>query len=233
MGSTGQIVRVKCVACGGGYRNHLVLASKEVNWGEPEVGILGGDTYEIVKCEGCEEHRFRHRHWDSDSNLDENGEPEELIKVYPQDAAAERATKFTLGDELPEKVYDIYKETISAFNAGAFTLCGAGLRAIVEALCIEQGVKGRNLDEKIKELVTKKLLAEPQAELLHEERYLGNTAVHELEAPSKGELEDGLQIIEGLLHTLYILPTHAKRMKKKREQKAAAKIKKAGAKAKS
>jgi hypothetical protein len=36
----------------------------------------------------------------------------------------------------------IYTETIQAFNLGAPTLAEAGLRAIVEALCIHQGVSG-------------------------------------------------------------------------------------------
>ena len=55
----------------------------------------------------------------------------------------------------------IYTETIQAFNLGAPTLAEAGLRAIVEALCIHQGASG-NLQKKIDSLVERGLLAKPK-----------------------------------------------------------------------
>ena len=81
------------------------------------------------------------------------------------------------------------------------------------------GVEGKTLQLKIDELVTKNLLAKPQADALHEERYLGNVALHEIERPSQADLEDGLEIVEGLLFTIFVLPLHATRMKKKREER--------------
>jgi hypothetical protein len=40
-------------------------------------------------------------------------------------------------------------------------------------------------------------------ELLHEERYIGNTALHQLAPPSKADLEDGLFIVEVAQHDLF------------------------------
>ena len=85
------------------------------------------------------------------------------------------------------------------------------------------GVDGRNLQAKIEGLVTKNLLARPQADALHEERYLGNVALHEIEKPTQPDLEDGLQIVEGLMHTIFVLPTHAASLGKKREEREKAK----------
>jgi hypothetical protein len=93
----------------------------------------------------------------------------------------------------------IYSETIIAFNAGALILAGGGLRAIVEAICIDRQVSGGDLQKRIDDLVTKRLLAKPQADLLHEERYIGNAALHEIQPPAKQEVEDGLVIVEGLI----------------------------------
>ena len=56
--------------------------------------------------------------------------------------------------------------------------------------------------------------------MLHEERYLGNSALHELATPSAQDIEDGLTIVEGLINTIYILPSNAKRLKHHREAKA-------------
>ncbi len=90
-------------------------------------------------------------------------------------------------------------------NAGALILTGGGLRAIVEAICIDQNVTEGNLQARIDDLVSRGLLARPQAELLHEERYkryIGNEALHEVSLPAKGDIEDGLFIVEGLLNTI-------------------------------
>ena len=73
--------------------------------------------------------------------------------------------------------------------------------------------------DEINELVRQNLLTTAQAELLHEERYIGNAALHELETPSAQDIEDGIGIVEGLINTIYILPFKAKRLKERREFK--------------
>ena|SRR6266403_1790607 len=75
------------------------------------------------------------------------------------------------------------------------------------------------LVDKIDELAKRNLLTSAQVELLHEERYIGNAALHELETPSPQDIEDGLGIVEGLINTIYILPSKAKRLKERREAK--------------
>ena len=104
-------------------------------------------------------------------------------------------------------------------NAGIRTLAAGGLRATVEAICLENGLTSGTLQKKIDELAGKNLLTASQAELLHEERYLGNAALHELETPAHHAIEDGLQIVEGLINTIYILPIKAARLRKAREKK--------------
>src|SRR5262249_54121961 len=134
-------------------------------------------------------------------------------------------------DDFPDRVGRIYLETVRALNAGSLILAGGGLRAIVEAICIDQKVTGGNLQKRIDNLVARGLLARPQAELLHEERYIGNAAFHEISAPAKTDVEDGLIIVEGLLNTIYTLPGRAKRLRMKR-QKSASPTKQAGPSAK-
>jgi Domain of unknown function (DUF4145) len=80
-------------------------------------------------------------------------------------------------------------------------------------------IKDGGLQGKIDELAKQSLLTIAQAELLHEERYLGNAALHELTTPSAQDIEDGLRIVEGLINTIYILPSKAKRLKKRRDFK--------------
>ena len=59
---------------------------------------------------------------------------------------------------------------------------------MVEGICLNNAIKGGNLQEKIDELAMQNLLTKTQAELLHEERYLGNAALHELATPSNQDM---------------------------------------------
>ncbi len=208
-------VKIPCVNCGGGPRNHLVLKEHEEKWRTED--DQGGGTYQICKCMGCEAVRFREEAWDTSCwNYDtQKMEPE--VTVYPETVKSEREPVDVV--EYPDAVARIYLETIRAFNGGAMILAGGGLRAIVEAICLGRKVSGRNLKEKIDALVASGLLAKPQAELLHEERYIGNSALHEILPPTKRDVEDGLAIVEGLLNTIYTLPGHAERLRRKRQNK--------------
>lgn len=146
--------------------------------------------------------------------------------VYPDSPGmvSKRATALTIEDTrddggqelIPATVWKMYHETLAAFSANIRTLAAGGLRAVVEAICLDKQVPGANLQKKIDELATQGSLTKAEAELLHEERYLGNEALHELSTPSARDIEDGLEIVESLIRTLYILPSKAKRLRARR-----------------
>jgi len=207
--------KVPCTTCGGEPRNHEVVCELSIPWVDEGNGEEGGTTYQICRCKGCDQVRFREKSWSTYYLDPETGDYEPSIRIYPEALGSARLPIET--GEMPDDVSRIYAETIIAFNAGALTLTGGGLRAIVEAICIAQEVSGSNLQIKIDNLAAKGLLAKNQAELLHEERYIGNAALHEMLPPSKQEVEDGLAIVEGLLNTIYVLPLRAARLRKTRE----------------
>lgn len=205
-------ITAHCDRCGGAERNHKVLRDVSYEW--TTIDDSGTSTYQIICCLGCDAVRFRHEFSHVDSPPGPDGEVVPIVHVYPESRSADWAVKSTVW--LPGSVARIYTETVAAFNAGARILAGAGLRAIVEAICLDQGVSGGNLQKKIDALVAGGLLGKPQADLLHEERYIGNTALHKITPPSKHDIEDGLQIVEGLLSTIYNLPANAKSIQLRR-----------------
>ncbi len=184
--------------------------------------------HRLVECMGCESIKYVISTSEPDQFAPfEN--PETDIRVYPdapgttqqrspaitQDEATDDEGKLLI----PVPVWKMYKETIDALNANIRTLAGGGLRATVEAICLNNKITKGNLQNKIDDLAQKNLFTKAQAELLHEERYIGNAALHELETPSAQDIEDGLGIVEGLINTIYILPSKAKRLKHRREAK--------------
>lgn len=210
-----KTVKVQCDQCGKGQRNHVVLAEHTETFQDPDGVTKVWESSQIVKCMGCDLVRFRRSSTFSEWMDPITGMCEEYdIEVYPTTLANKYKAKNHAS--FSEDVSKMYIETIKCLNAGANTLAGGGLRATVEAICRDQKVPGKNLEERINALVQNGVLAKAQADFLHEERYLGNLALHEMKTPSINDLEDGLQIVEGLLATLYILPLHATRLKTKR-----------------
>lgn len=81
---------------------------------------------------------------------------------------------------------------------------------MIEAICIDQSIPGRNLEVKINNLVKHKLITEKDAYRLHSIRFLGNDSVHEMDVPKKFKITIALNIIESLINSLYIIDIRAK-----------------------
>ena len=117
---------------------------------------------------------------------------------------------------LPEKARMFYEETLTCLNSGAGTLAAAGLRGVAEATCIDQGCTTGNLKNKIDGLVTNGTLLRRDADYLHQHRFLGNEAVHELAAPPPEEFEIALKILDHLRSTIYVVPKMNRKLQRLR-----------------
>src|SRR4029077_12094523 len=193
---------VVCASCGHQAKKHRVLYEKTITVydDEPPEPPIGEVYHRLAECMGCESIKYVV----SNSSFDDPGETGETnVEVYP-DAPGRGQQRVALISQddatdddgkllIPVSVWKMYKETIDALNANIRTLAGGGLRATVEAICLGNQIMQENLQAKIDELVKRGLLTAAQAELLHEERYLGNAALHELETPSAQDIEDGLR----------------------------------------
>ena len=118
-------------------------------------------------------------------------------------------------ETFPIKTKRIYLETLKALHNNTLVLGAIGLRAIIESVCIEQKTKAKVLAKGIDELAESGLLSKKQAEFLHEHRFMGNLAAHEMVAPNATEFIAALDIAETLLKTIYVLPHVAAKMKPK------------------
>ena len=155
-----------------------------------EVVADGGDEYHcyiqhaIVECRGCATKSFRYNFKDFEHAFPINDRewdvPEEL-ESYPR--FEDPSLQIEGMDIVPDIVASIYKENASAIQEGAFILAGLGLRGTVEAVCNDQKISGRNLEVRIKGLVTKGLISKYDGERLHAIRFLGNDAAHEIKKP--------------------------------------------------
>ncbi len=233
-----QLISVQCATCNRATK-HRVLASYDEDGkayvpDDPSICVDWSDYYQVVRCQGCETVSFRHFHWfseDVDQSNDDDGSTERL---YPKRSANTINPKGFYN--VPPNLRRIYGELVDCFNNDSFILCAAGLRALVEGICVQQGVMSRpvqvpakgggmktvqskNLEVLIAGLQEKGLLTQSSAQTLHEHRYLGNSAVHELARPSETELKLAIEIVEHTLEQLYELPEKAAELKRARAER--------------
>ena len=210
-----ETVKAACSQCNSSTQHEVLRAQTETGSTE-NVGWYRVE-HQIIQCMGCRNICFRQSTRTSeDIGLD--GQPEEYVVIYPDPAKRQAAVDVWM---LPDNVRALYQETLACMNSDAKTLAAAGLRAVVEATCIDQGCATGNLKSKIDGLVTNGVFLRRDADYLHQHRFLGNEAVHELTAPPAGEFEIALKILEHLLTTIYIVPGLDKKLRKLRTDRGA------------
>lgn len=171
------------------------------------------EDYDIIKCNGCDNIQFRMTYSD-ESMVAYSQEDEYEYEVqydekryFPKNLRGHAMLSNQY--EIPSKIRVVYNETVEAMKNSCYLLSGVGLRAIIEAICIEQNISGRNLEQKINNLLKNKLITDKDANRLHSIRFLGNDSVHEMEVPKEDKLTIALRIIESLINNLYLIDIEA------------------------
>lgn len=167
-------------------------------------------TFSIIRCKGCEDISFREKYEDFESTYpNDDGEwiAPETNTFYPKRRMQDGDLEVFM---LPDVVSQIYSETLLAINEEALTLAGLGLRGIIEAVCNDLQVKGKNLEVRISRLATMGVISVNDATRLHAIRFLGNDAAHEIKKPRKSQVRVAMQIINHLVRSVYILEEEIK-----------------------
>lgn len=184
--------------------NHTVLADHRFDT-NPD-SYRSTTFYQIVKCDGCDNISYRTINHDVEGGYQcqyEGWVVPNTVEIYPK---MELENKFSRL-RLPTDIDAIFSETLSAFNEGANTLTGVGLRATIEAICNDKGITGKNLQIRINRLAAAGLISKDDAKRLHAIRFLGNDAAHRLERPKDKSIAVAKAVIEHLITTIYILDT--------------------------
>ena len=205
---------------------HIVLSYISDKGSDEVSGVSWADKYQIIRCDTCNTISFRKDGWFSEYQYlpDDDGSYEML---YPE--STENRIEQKEYDNLPYRLDEIYDEVIKSFNTDNCILCAVGIRAILEGICSDKNIKeGRvpvennqlkkknNLEGRIYGLEENGIISKNQQEALHQLRFLGNDAVHELSKPSKSDLKTALEIIEHMRNDIYELPNKAEKLKNHR-----------------
>ena len=171
------------------------------------------DTYQIVRCCGCDNVSFVHIYCDesmvyriSDDEIFEDSE----VKIYPP---IEKYTKLDLPRKhVPRPVSKLYFEVLKSFENDMPTLAAIGLRTLLDNICDNLNVDTQDLDliQKIKVLLDEGLISQNDFNILDGIRLIGNNSVHKHIAYDIETLDIALNVIEQLLKNVYIIRNTAK-----------------------
>lgn len=211
----GREYDLTCASCDR-ETTHLVLCSAEfiAEWREREFSVDDWNEYQILECRGCHSVSFRQCSRSSeDIEVDPDTGDQELVRtvtLYPRRLEGRKELQHAV--KLPATVRGIYQETLEALTNGLPILTGIGIRALVETICRDKKTKGRTLESKLDDLVSKGVVTQDGAEILHGLRIMGNKAAHEVVPSTLTDLNIAFEVIEHALQGVYVLPRLAERL---------------------
>lgn len=201
-GKMDKRIQVYCASCDGTKHHKKLFAKASV-----DPITKADEEYAIVQCLGCGVPAFL-------LTVRRKGKSKPDQFVYPYDEEEEfNFLNYEYKDQLPRQIRGLYDEIKDAFEADSAILAGVGLRALVEAVCIDQKIPGQNLLVKIQGLHGKGFVSAAELPILDKLRLIGNISAHEIKSLPMDKLELALSIINHVLTSIYILPKINKRLK--------------------
>ncbi len=180
--------------------NHEEIQSEILDEKIDDYGNVYNETLDhhyttlTCKCLGCHDIFLEKKsvsYWGSDEILS-------YEEIFPK--RNDNSLKMMGYINIPDSIKIIYEEVIKTYNEKCYLLCSIGLRTLLEALCVERGIKDGTLEAKIDKL---DFITQNIKDNLHKFRYLGNEATHDFIAPDKNELRLSIEVIEDLMKNAY------------------------------
>ena len=221
----GKQTQVLCVKC-----RHMTTHTVRGNFywceGEEDDGYWESADNDLLECNGC--HTGSYLRTERVAGMPPGCEDVEFFPPRPNDSIQRMPKVF---DRLRSghPLWPAYLQTITALNSQLPTMASAGVRLLVEGVCIQLGVKNgpvekdgktktqSTLEGRINGLHEGGLVSTRQKEALHHIRVAGNDAVHEFADPKLEETSAALTIVEHLLAQVFDQPQYAKRIAAGRE----------------
>lgn len=210
MAENSKQIRAHCNSCLG-ERNHIELHNEKSDWAElyePGITISGGETYQMLKCCGCDSVKLRHRHWMSEQS-DEHGRPYVSESYYPP--ASSRSEPIWLSDlEFPfddgghHFIAQLLKEIYSATHNNSRRLAVMGIRSLLEHIMISQSGDQHSFSKNLDKFQSDGFLSAQSRQLIEPILEAGHATMHREFQPSSEDVQTALGIAESLVESIYV-----------------------------
>ncbi len=207
-----EIINTRCKRCET-YTNHKILEKTNEIEMESSNDTTEYECFNIIRCLGCDEISFLKLAWDSDIQNDDDilhyNYPEDRFYLYEDEFLSEDDFSY-----VPNFVSQIYFEVIEAYISDSMILSGIGLRMIVEAVCLNKKIIGKNLKEKISNLFEDGYISKNDLEIIDKLREIGNISAHQIKSHSITVIGSALEAVNHLIRSIYITSRKTKHLRK-------------------
>jgi len=186
--------------------NHELLATHDNDYHEAEGAALiyyEKTRYGFWVCKGCDTASLEEK-FNCSGMHDEDGD------VYSYKYFPERKNKsLRVAKEfahINSKLNSVYLEIIKAHEHGLGVISAIGVRALLEGICIEEGIidsVAYNLTSKITKLKEQNNIPESIIEGLNSLKFIGDNAAHRLDSSNNHTITLAIDLLEALLVHLY------------------------------
>ena len=204
-------VKGHCPRCGPDRRADVV-ASHEETWESEDAPVWAIDTYNILRCRGCETVYVRHEHVfseDEDYELNpETGEYETVLdpKVTYWPAPAQRRRPDWLNKLEDGTLRDLLDEVYGALDADHRVLAAIGARtALDRAMVLNSATEAFGFAEKLDELKNAGLISQHEKDILVVLTDAGGAAAHRGWQPDTKKLSTIMDGTEAFIHRALVL----------------------------
>lgn len=122
-------------------------------------------------------------------------------------------------DGIPEEIHSAFEAAIRTKGIDS-AICLLSLRRVLEMICKEKGAIGRDLEDKIENLISTGILSSSFSDACWVIRQLGNSAAHaDKERIYTYQVEQTIEFVSTIINYLYSMPVRVAKMKSEIEKK--------------
>jgi hypothetical protein len=197
--------RVHCNRCRLETMHRLVAtATDQGKYWEEYVGEVSWSTvFEMLQCCGCGEAVLRRTH-------DWSEEPDSDIRYFPPPVSRQPPRWVW---KIPHALNVVLNEVYHSLDANNLSLPMMGARALMDMLMVEKVGDAGTFKQKLKKLQDAGFVGAKNVEVLDAAFDVGNAAAHRGHTPKAAEVNAVMDIVENLLHAVYVLPGMAQGLK--------------------
>lgn len=210
-----ESLRAHCNNCGG-KRNHWLLFQKNQT-DEKELNehysIYWTNSYSLIECQGCGSIKLLH---ESVSSEGTDGETPQIstTRYYPPSTFRQEPHWLSRLDS-QWHLSKLMREIYSAMQNACLSLVSMGIRAAFEAIMIDTVGDNGTFSKNLAAFQDAGFVSQAQLNAIKQVIELGHASIHRMHIPDAMHLETALDILENLIHGIYILTRDAARNSKK------------------
>lgn len=207
-----------CPTCGGS-RKAEVAATHQERWDDDDAMVWAVDTYNILKCRGCDTVYVQHEHIfseDIDYRQTSDGEWEQystpVVTYWPSPAKRERPD--WLGDLEDDALRAVLSEVYGALDSDHRILAAIGARTALDRAMTLLNATADTFPGKLNELKDKGMVSDHEAENLLVLTDAGSASAHRAWQPTPDNVATVMSGMESFLHRTMVFGKEISKVRK-------------------